>query len=76
VFRFDPDDTDPVVRSTIRRIHRKAIEQLDSIDLDDPDDRVEPLPPFEEADRVEPAEPRSTVGRVRRHFRRSVGRSR
>ena len=47
MFRFDPNDTDPVVRSANRRVHREAIRQLDSIDLDDPDDTVDPLPRFD-----------------------------
>lgn len=51
MFRFDPNDIDPVVRSANRRIRREAIRQLDSIDLDDPDDRVDPLPGLESEDR-------------------------
>ncbi|MEL6983324.1 MAG: hypothetical protein AAFO29_12940 [Actinomycetota bacterium] len=46
MFRFDPNDIDPVVRSVDRRVRREAIRQLDSIDLDDDDDRVDPLPPL------------------------------
>lgn len=51
MFRFDPNDIDPVVRSTDRRIRREALRQIDSVDLDDPDDRVEPLPRLETAER-------------------------
>ena len=53
MFRFDPNDVDPVVRSVERRIRREAIRQLDSVDLDDDDDRVEPLPPLAPSDTIE-----------------------
>ncbi len=53
MFRFDPNDTDPVVRSVDRRVRREALRQLDSIDLDDDDDRVDPLPPLGDATVVE-----------------------
>lgn len=49
MFRFDPNDIDPVVRSVERRVGREAIRQIDSIDLDDDDDRVDPLPRFDRA---------------------------
>jgi hypothetical protein len=48
LYRFDFDAEDPVVRAVERRIRREAIRQLDSIDLEDGDDRVTPLPPFNE----------------------------
>lgn len=59
VFRFDPNDIDPVVRSVDRRIRKEAIRQLDSIDLDDDDDRIDPLPSLTsaEADDVVRARP-------------------
>ncbi len=44
MFRFDPNDTDPAIRSADRRIQREALRQLDSIDLDDDDARIDPLP--------------------------------
>ena len=44
--RFDFDAEDPVVRAVERRIRREAIRQLDSIDLDDGDDTLDPLPEF------------------------------
>jgi hypothetical protein len=56
---FDFDDADPVARAVERRIRRAAIRRLDSIDLDDPDDRVDPLPDFSDAP-VDPS--RSTSG--------------
>lgn len=55
MFRFDPNDIDPVVRSTERRIRRAALRQLDSVDLDDPDDRVDPLPKLEADEREDVA---------------------
>ncbi|MEM9561596.1 MAG: hypothetical protein AAGA93_03195 [Actinomycetota bacterium] len=47
MFRFDPNDVDPVVRSVDRRLKREALRQLDAIDLDDDDARMEPLPPLD-----------------------------
>lgn len=65
MFRFDPNDIDPVVRSVDRRIRREAIRQLDSIDLDDDDDRVDPLPPLTTDEVVEQRPTRSGRGRHR-----------
>ncbi len=65
MFRFDPNDIDPVVRSVERRIRREAIRQLDSIDLDDEDDeddRVDPLPPLVASDVTEHGPTRSGRG--------------
>lgn len=65
MFRFDPNDIDPVVRSVDRRIRREAIRQLDSIDLDDDDDRVDPLPPLTTDEVAEERPTRSGRGRHR-----------
>lgn len=46
LYRFDFDMEDPVVRSVERRIRNEALRQLDSIDLDDGDAKVDPLPEF------------------------------
>lgn len=55
MFRFDHNDIDPVVRSVERRIQREALRQLDSVDLDDDDSRVDSLAPLEGADVAETA---------------------
>lgn len=55
MFRFDHNDIDPVVRSVERRIQREALRQLDSVDLDDDDSRVDSLAPLEGAGVAETA---------------------
>lgn len=62
MFRFDPNDIDPVVRSVERRIRREAIRQLDSVDLDDDDDRIDPLPPLVASDVTDHGPTRSGRG--------------
>lgn len=59
MFRFDPNDIDPVVRSVDKRIKREAIRQLDSVDLDDDEDRIDPLPPLAAAEVADEVHTRS-----------------
>lgn len=37
-------DIDPVVLATDQRVRREALRQLDSVDIEDDDARMEPLP--------------------------------
>lgn len=55
-----PHDNDvaigPVPRAAEERIRREALRQLDTVDIDDDDSRMEPLPTFSEEAVIDPAD--------------------
>ncbi len=71
----DPADEPDAVRSADEQIRREALRQIDSIDLDNDEWRIAPLPPFEgepiDAERLEREE--VTGGRRRRRRRPRTG---